>query len=424
MWTILVAAAALTAGSPGAASFERGKSLHHAGGAGASEKAATAYRNALTLEPTHIGAALNLGSLLLNTNEYASAARVLRGAVRRTPKHGAARYYYGSALLALGRYADAVEELQHAVALAPGQAAGKAALLRAQKELKLHSATRGNSAAMSSSRKRVCCRGAFACNGPDMYVATGRLRDEGGVALARTHAVWSSSEQASASPSLRKAAMRLESEWRRIRDEALSTLPRSGDGSDPNTGAETSGWGDEGETNLLSRGAWLHNVLVGEECYVRRREKRVGFACGGSTSCEAPKSNASSAALFPATRRALCAIHRLAGLTLVGAKFSLLRPGSHIAPHCGPTTRRLRLQLPLSIPPACHANCAIRVAGELHRWTEGAVLVFDDSFEHEVWHNGSATLGSGGADDRGGRLVLIVDVRHPNAAAIEGHDEL
>ena len=59
-----------------------------------------------------------------------------------------------------------------------------------------------------------------------------------------------------------------------------------------------------------------------------------------------------------------------------------------------------------------------------HRWTEGAVLVFDDSFEHEVWHNGSATLGSGGADDRGGRLVLIVDVRHPNAAAIEGHDEL
>lgn len=30
------------------------------------------------------------------------------------------------------------------------------------------------------------------------------------------------------------------------------------------------------------------------------------------------------------------------------------------------------------------------------------MLVFDDSFEHEVWHNGTSM-----------RLVLIVDVWHP-----------
>lgn len=30
-------------------------------------------------------------------------------------------------------------------------------------------------------------------------------------------------------------------------------------------------------------------------------------------------------------------------------------------------------------------------------------MVFDDSFEHEVWHNGTET-----------RLVLIVDVWHPD----------
>lgn len=31
------------------------------------------------------------------------------------------------------------------------------------------------------------------------------------------------------------------------------------------------------------------------------------------------------------------------------------------------------------------------------------MLIFDDSFEHEVWHNGTSV-----------RLVLIVDVWHPD----------
>lgn len=35
-------------------------------------------------------------------------------------------------------------------------------------------------------------------------------------------------------------------------------------------------------------------------------------------------------------------------------------------------------------------------------WKEGDFIIFDDSFEHEVWHNGTST-----------RLVLIVDVWHP-----------
>lgn len=30
-------------------------------------------------------------------------------------------------------------------------------------------------------------------------------------------------------------------------------------------------------------------------------------------------------------------------------------------------------------------------------------MIFDDSFEHEVWHNGTAV-----------RLILIVDVWHPD----------
>lgn len=41
-------------------------------------------------------------------------------------------------------------------------------------------------------------------------------------------------------------------------------------------------------------------------------------------------------------------------------------------------------------------------------WSEGKVFIFDDSFEHEVWHNGT-----------GIRLVLIVDVWHPELTAHE-----
>lgn len=36
-------------------------------------------------------------------------------------------------------------------------------------------------------------------------------------------------------------------------------------------------------------------------------------------------------------------------------------------------------------------------------WEEGKVMIFDDSFEHEVWHNGSEI-----------RLILILDVWHPD----------
>lgn len=35
-------------------------------------------------------------------------------------------------------------------------------------------------------------------------------------------------------------------------------------------------------------------------------------------------------------------------------------------------------------------------------WEEGKVLIFDDSFEHEVWQDASSF-----------RLIFIVDVWHP-----------
>ena len=42
------------------------------------------------------------------------------------------------------------------------------------------------------------------------------------------------------------------------------------------------------------------------------------------------------------------------------------------------------------------------MGNETRRWREGEALIFDDSFEHEVWNEGSEP-----------RLVFIFDVWHP-----------
>ena len=70
-------------------------------------------------------------------------------------------------------------------------------------------------------------------------------------------------------------------------------------------------------------------------------------------------------------------------------------------PHCGPTNARLRLHLPL-VAPTTPRPAAMRVASEEVEWEEGEVLVFDDSYEHEVWQRADAD-----------RIVLIVDIWHP-----------
>jgi aspartate beta-hydroxylase len=79
--------------------------------------------------------------------------------------------------------------------------------------------------------------------------------------------------------------------------------------------------------------------------------------------------------------------------------FSRLAPKTRVAPHAGPTNLRLRLHLGLDIPP----NCALRVGGESRSWQPGRCVVFDDSFEHEVWN-----------DSDHERTVLVVDLWHPD----------
>jgi aspartyl/asparaginyl beta-hydroxylase (cupin superfamily) len=85
--------------------------------------------------------------------------------------------------------------------------------------------------------------------------------------------------------------------------------------------------------------------------------------------------------------------------------FSRLAPGSHIIPHCGPHNLRIRAHLGLIVP---GGNCQMRVGTETRCWTAGEVLLFDDSFEHEVWN-----------ETQFDRYVLIVDVWHPSLSRDE-----
>ncbi|OCT74762.1 hypothetical protein XELAEV_18033749mg [Xenopus laevis] len=73
-------------------------------------------------------------------------------------------------------------------------------------------------------------------------------------------------------------------------------------------------------------------------------------------------------------------------------KYSVMHPGTHAGPHTGPTNCRLRMHLGLVIP---KEGCRMS-------WEEGKVLIFDDSFECEIWQEASSYC-----------LIFIVDFWHP-----------
>jgi ornithine lipid ester-linked acyl 2-hydroxylase len=83
------------------------------------------------------------------------------------------------------------------------------------------------------------------------------------------------------------------------------------------------------------------------------------------------------------------------------AFFSILSPGKHIPQHRGPYVGVLRLHLALMVPEP-RQQCRIRIANQIHVWEEGRVLIFDDTYNHEVWN-----------DTNGYRVVLFVDFERP-----------
>ena len=91
--------------------------------------------------------------------------------------------------------------------------------------------------------------------------------------------------------------------------------------------------------------------------------------------------------------------------------FSRMRPGTHLRSHCGPTNLRLRVHLGIDVPSA--GAWRLRVGDEAREWKEGECLVFDDSYEHEVWHEEASEGTESGAGRSRSRVVLIVDVVLP-----------
>lgn len=102
--------------------------------------------------------------------------------------------------------------------------------------------------------------------------------------------------------------------------------------------------------------------------------------------------------LFPFTTSVLESIPEVTTDSWGLAYISWLHPGTHITAHCGPSNGRLRLHMGLKVPD----GVKMRVGDREFTWTPGKCIVFDDSFEHEVWHDG-----------REPRIVLLLDFLHP-----------
>jgi ornithine lipid ester-linked acyl 2-hydroxylase len=83
------------------------------------------------------------------------------------------------------------------------------------------------------------------------------------------------------------------------------------------------------------------------------------------------------------------------------AMFSILSPRKHILDHRGPYKGVLRYHLGLIVPREAEA-CRIRVGEDVSHWEEGKSMIFDDTFNHEVWNDTDET-----------RVVLFVDVLRP-----------
>ena len=83
------------------------------------------------------------------------------------------------------------------------------------------------------------------------------------------------------------------------------------------------------------------------------------------------------------------------------AMFSILAPHYHIPPHKGPTRAVIRAHLALKVPTEWE-KVWIRVDDQILNWKTGEVMLFDDTYEHEVRNDTDET-----------RAVLFIDIDRP-----------
>jgi len=85
---------------------------------------------------------------------------------------------------------------------------------------------------------------------------------------------------------------------------------------------------------------------------------------------------------------------------LNSAFFSILAPGTHIPAHRGVTKGLITCHLGLIVPR--DGDVRMRVNDRIVRWSEGQTLVFDDTYDHEVWNDTEST-----------RVVLLIQFERP-----------
>lgn len=86
---------------------------------------------------------------------------------------------------------------------------------------------------------------------------------------------------------------------------------------------------------------------------------------------------------------------------LVVAFYSIFEPGTHVPPHKGVTKGLLNVHLGLIVPRDAE-HCQIAVEGEKRGWKPGEYLIFDETFQHEVWNETEEP-----------RVVLFLQVLRP-----------
>ena len=134
----------------------------------------------------------------------------------------------------------------------------------------------------------------------------------------------------------------------------------------------------------------FHEILKEVTTITTDQNWKTYFLAGIGMNCE------ENARRCPETMKAL---RKIPGMKT--AFFSILSPRKHIPAHRGAYNGILRLHLGLLVPEP-REKCRIRIGNEFRSWSEGKCLIFDDTFNHEVWN-----------DTDGYRVVLFVDFARP-----------
>ena len=207
-------------------------------------------------------------------------------------------------------------------------------------------------------------------------------------------------------PTVQYVVQLLEENADRIRDEYLQVAPTIPSDYQENGGGGGGGSGDQQHVSL-HQGAtpWKWHS------YLTKGHVQGPFVQSFPTTSSILQQLRSEGILFEGTPFGF-------------AFFSTLGPQSTIAPHTAPMNLRLRIHLSLTVPTSATTMkttttfsekkdndenqssllYGIRVGIQERTWIPDKALVFDDSYQHEVWNHHTTDS----------RVILLVDIWHPD----------